>query len=188
MRTLILAALLLGSSSLCPSFAEEQAKPAVETPQTTVPGRIEQNADQPREQRAGRDPARTDERTMGPDWRMRRGDNERVWRENRELGSEGRMRRDGDRAGRDDRNMATEGRSRGDGDRIGRDDREMGADQGMQRDRDWDRGRRYAGREDRGGYAERDKDDRSFSEDQPRRRVKICVEYDNGDEYCRYRR
>jgi len=26
-----------------------------------------------------------------------------------------------------------------------------------------------------------------FDEDRPRRRVKICVEYENGDEYCRYR-
>ncbi len=54
MRALILAALLLGSSSLSPSFAQEQAKPAaqeqgkpaVEAPQTTAPGRTEDKADQ----------------------------------------------------------------------------------------------------------------------------------------------
>lgn len=190
MRVLILAALLLGSSSLCSSFAQEPAKPAVEAPQTTVPGRIDQNADQPRDQRSGRDPSRADDRAMGPDWRMRRGDDELVGRENREMGSEGRMRRDGDRAGRDDRRMATEGRAHGDGDRMGRDDREMGPDQGMPRDRDGDRGGRYAGRGDRDrDYADRDKDERRYSnEDRPRQRVKICIEYENGDEYCRYRR
>lgn len=189
MRVLIFAALLLGSSSLSPSFAQESAKPAVEAPQTTVPGRIEQNADQPRDQRAGRDQSRAEDRTVGPDWRMRRGDDERLGRDRREMGSEGRMRRDGDRAGRDNSEIGTEGRARSGGDRIGRDEREMGPDQRMQRDRDGDRGGRYAGREDRGGYGERDQDDRgSFNEDRPRQRVKICIEYDNGDEYCRYRR
>ena len=28
---------------------------------------------------------------------------------------------------------------------------------------------------------------RSFDEDRPYRRVKICYEYENGDEFCRYR-
>jgi hypothetical protein len=28
---------------------------------------------------------------------------------------------------------------------------------------------------------------RTHDEGPPRRRVKVCVEYDNGDEYCRYR-
>jgi hypothetical protein len=27
----------------------------------------------------------------------------------------------------------------------------------------------------------------SYDEDRPRRRVKVCFEYKNGDEYCRYR-
>jgi hypothetical protein len=190
MRVLIFAALLLGSSSLCPSFAQEQGKPAVEAPQTTVPGRTEQKADQPRDQRTGRDPSRADDREMGPDWRMRRGDDERFGRD------EGRMRRDGDRMGRDDREM--DGDQRMPRDRDG--DRGRYAGRG---ERDWDRGERdrdrgdrdrdrgqSAGRGDRDrDYADRDKDDRSyFDEDRPRRRVKICIEYDNGDEYCRYQR
>ncbi len=177
MRVLILAALLLGSSSLTASFAQEQGKPAaqeqgkpaVEAPQTTAPGRTDQDADQPRDQRTGRDQSRADDRAMGSDWRIRRGDDERFGRERSEMGSEGRMRRDGER----------------------RDDREMAPHPGMQRDsgRDGDRGR-YAGRRDRDrDYTERDKDDRSyFADDRPRRRVKICIEYDNGDEYCRYRK
>ena len=174
MRVLILAALLLGSSSLCPSFAQEQAKPPqakppVDVPQPGAPVRTDQNSEQPRDQRTGRDQSRADDREMGPDWRMRRGDGERMGRDGREMGSEGRMRRDGER--------------------IGRDDREMGPDPRMQRDRDWDRGR-YSARGDRDGdYADRDNDDRGyFDEDRPRRRVKICVEYENGDEYCSYRR
>ncbi len=172
MRALILAALLLGSSSLSPSFAQEgkpaaqeQGKPAVEAPQTTAPGRTEDKADQPRDQRSGRDQSRGDDR-VGPDWRIRRGDDERFGRDRSEMGGEGRMRRD---------------------------DREMAPYPRMQRDRDTDRDDergRYGGRADRDrGYADRDKDDRSyFDDDRPRRRVKICIEYDNGDEYCRYRR
>jgi hypothetical protein len=76
----------------------------------------------------------------------------------------------------------------GDGDRMGHDDHEMGQDWRMHRggdmgrdrepergDRDWDR-------------ADRDRDNRGYVDaDRPRRRVKVCVEYDNGDEYCRYR-
>lgn len=56
------------------------------------------------------------------------------------------------------------------------------------RDRDMDRGR-YGERGDRDwDDADRDRNNRGyFDEDRPRRRVKICVEHENGDEYCRYR-
>jgi hypothetical protein len=149
MRVLILAALLLGSSSLSPSFAQDPAKPPVQVPQTGAPARTDENAEQPRDQRPGRDQSRTDDREMGPDWRMRRGDGERMGRDRSEIGPEGRM----------------------------------------QRDRDGDHGR-YSGRGDRDwDHADRDDDSRGyFDDDRPRRRVKICVEYENGDEYCRYRR
>jgi len=81
---------------------------------------------------------------------------------------------------------------RGDSDRMGRDDREMGSncrmhrDRETGRDRDMDRGR-YSERRDRDGdYA--DRNNKGYSdEDRPRRRVKVCVEYENGDEYCRYK-
>jgi hypothetical protein len=83
---------------------------------------------------------------------------------------------------------------RGDSDRMGRDYREMGSDWRMHReretgrDRDMDRGR-YGEREDRDrDRTDRDRDNSGYlDEDRPRRRVKICVEYENGDEYCRYR-
>ncbi|OAF17327.1 hypothetical protein AXW67_09040 [Bradyrhizobium neotropicale] len=46
-------------------------------------------------------------------------------------------------------------------------------------DDDMDRGRRY-------GSADRS-EGRYYYEVRPRARVKICVEYENGDEFCRYR-
>jgi len=154
MRVLILAALLLGSLSLCPSFAQEQAKPtqakpSVDVPQTGAPARTDQNSEQPRDQGTGRDLSRADDREMDPDWRMRRGDGERMGRDRSEMGAEGRMQRDRDR---DRGRYSTRG------------------------DRDWD-------------YTDCDNDNRGyFDDDRPRRRVKICFEYENGDEYCRYKR
>ena len=78
-------------------------------------------------------------------------------------------------------------------DRMGRgmdwDHRKVGRDWQMRRDdddvdRDRDRGRGYRGsdRADRDGYGRG-----YYDEDRPRRRVKVCFEYENGDEYCRYR-
>ena len=89
MRVLIAVALLLGSSSLDPSFAQEPPKPPPEAPQTSVPARPDQNAEPSRDQRAGRDPSRVDNREMGPDWRLRRGDGEWTDRDRRETDSEG---------------------------------------------------------------------------------------------------
>lgn len=74
-----------------------------------------------------------------------------------------------------------EDRKRAEDVRVGRDwtaqDPEMG--------RDWDHrkpGRDWRMRRD-------DEDDRGYyDDDRPRRRMKICFEYENGDEYCRYRR
>ena len=155
MRVVVIAAIWLASSSLCPLLAEEQGKPPVTAPQT-VPAQPDQSSQQQREQPSERDQPRADDREMERDWRMRRG---------------------GD-------------------DRHGRDDREMSPDWRMHRDRDADRDRD----KDRGRYGERrDRDDRGwdrpdrgrdywgYDEDRPRRRVKVCVEYENGDEYCRYR-
>ncbi len=64
--------------------------------------------------------------------------------------------------------------------RSERDGREMSRDWRMDSDRD---GRSPEGRDsdrDRYGYNDRNDDVRA------RRRVKICVEYESGDEYCRY--
>jgi hypothetical protein len=99
---------------------------------------------------------------------------------------------DRDRSKDDDRAMGHERMMRrGDSDRMGRDGSEMGSmhrDRETGRDRDMDRGR-YSDRGNRDDdYADRDRDNRGYSDEvQPRHRVKICVEYDNGDEYCRYK-
>jgi hypothetical protein len=86
--------------------------------------------------------------------------------------------RDGERNFRDgnDRDVERDrDRDRRDADRDRGDRRDIG-DRGRDRgDRDWDR-------RDRGGQ------DDGFEGVRPRHRVKICVEQDNGDEVCRYRR
>jgi hypothetical protein len=51
-------------------------------------------------------------------------------------------------------------------------------------DRDMDRDHRTVGRSWR---MHPDDPDHYYDEDRPQRRVKICVEYENGDEYCHYR-
>ena len=177
MRVVIAAALLLGTSSFCASMAQELAKPPIEVPQTTAPARPDQNAEQPREQRSGRDPSRIDNRDMVQDSRTRRGEGERGDGDGREMGFEGRRRDDGGRTGPEDREM-----------RPGRGmqrERDFGRDAG----RDWDRERTAERGDCDGERGYRDRDNRGgLDEDRPRRRIKMCVEYDNGDEYCRYRR
>ncbi|MBR1270271.1 hypothetical protein JQ629_22610 [Bradyrhizobium sp. AUGA SZCCT0222] len=156
MRVVVLASLLLASSSL-PSFAQGEGKPPISSPQSvpTQPAPSDQNAQQPRDQRTDRAQPKIEEREMGRDWRTRRGD--------------------GDRMSRDDREMGPE---------VRRSDREE------YRELDMDR-RRYSDRNDRDNRgwdrADRHRDYPSYDDDRPRRRVKICIEYDNGDEYCRYR-
>ena len=149
MRVFVLATVLLASSSLCPSFAQEQGKDPVAAPQT-VPAQSDQNSQQ-QDQRTGRDRPRADDREVGRDRMMRRGDSDRMGRDDREMGPNWRMHRD----------------------------RETG------RDRDMDRGR--GNRDD--DYADRDRDNRRYSDEdrRPRHRVKVCVEYQNGDEYCSYK-
>ena len=102
------------------------------------------------------------------------------------------QRTDRDRSKDDDRAMGNDRMMRrGDSDRMGRDGREMGymhRDRETGRDREMDRGR-YSDRENRDDdSANRDGDTRGYSDEiRPRHRVKICVEYDNGEEYCRYK-
>jgi len=155
MRIVVFATVLLASSSLCPSFAQEQGPPVAQ-PQT-VPAQPDESSQQPRDQRTDRDQSRADDREMGRDWRMRRGDGDRMGREDREMGPEWRMRPD-----RDD-------------DRDNQKDRGRYGDRGDRDNREWDR---VVREHDYRGY---------YDEDRPRRRVKVCVEYENGDEYCRYR-
>jgi hypothetical protein len=83
---------------------------------------------------------------------------------------------------------------RGDSERMWWEDRETGPEWGRHRDRDYDREsdkdrERYGDRDNRGrDRADRGRDDSGYyEEDRPRRRVKIWIEYENGDEYCRYK-
>ena len=118
MRVFVLAAMLLASSSLC-SFAQEQGKAPSAAPQAGTPAPTD-NSQPQQDQRIGRDQPKTEDREMGPDSKMRRGD--------------------GDRTGRDDREMGRGGMMRhGDGDRMGHDDHEMGQDWRMHRGGDMSR-------------------------------------------------
>jgi hypothetical protein len=93
---------------------------------------------------------------------QRRGDDAPAGRDLRAKNRNDRY--DDDRAtGRDDRNYRP-------GDRNWRMDRDR-----ERGDHDWDRSDQY-------------QDRRTYSDDnRGRRRTKTCVEYENGDEYCRYR-
>jgi hypothetical protein len=103
------------------------------------------------------------------------------------------QRTDRDQAKGDDREVGRDWRMHRGGD-VDRMDHDMGANMGRSdreeyRDPDKDRGR-YGDRDngDRGwDRGDRDRDYRRYDEDRPRRRVKVCIEYDNGDEYCRYK-
>jgi hypothetical protein len=149
MRALVFAAVLLGTSSLSPSFAQNQGNsPPAAQPQTVPvqPERSPQQSDQSREQ----DQKRAEDVRVRPGWRTQ----------------------DADRT-----------------DRMGENDTGRMREQ-MRGDRDWDR--RTVGRSWRMGpdedRADRDEYRRNYYDrDQPRRRVKVCVEYADGDEYCRYR-
>jgi hypothetical protein len=100
-----------------------------------------------------------------------------------------------DRNGSDDREVYRDGGMRR-GDEVNRRDREMGSGNMMQRDRDDDRDKdhgRYGDKDDRSGRRSNRADQGrgygdAHDEDAPRRRVKVCIEYDNGDEYCRDQR
>ena len=157
MRIVVFATALLASSSLCPSFAQEQGKaPPVAQPQT-VPAQPDQSSQQP----GINGPIASNRGPMIVRWvaigGCVAGDGDRMGREDREMGPEWRMRRD-----RDD-------------DRDNQKDRGRYGDRGDRDNREWDRAVRE---HDYRGY---------YDEDRPRRRVKVCVEYENGDEYCRYR-
>lgn len=70
------------------------------------------------------------------------------------------------------------------------------ADMERQHRMDQDRDNRTVGRNwrrdddefERGSrYGSRDRDEGRYYDTRPRRRVKTCIEYENGDEFCRYR-
>jgi hypothetical protein len=146
MRVLTVATILLLSTSLAPSFAQDEGKSLPSSQPQTVPVQPERSPQQSEQ-------SREQEREGGEDVRVRRD-----WRA---------QERDGDRGGRMGQNDM--GRMR---EKMGRD---MDGDHRTV-SRNW-RMRPDDDRADRGSY----------DEDRPRRRVKVCFEYENGDEYCRYR-
>ena len=113
--------------------------------------------------------AATDQKPSPPPDQNAGRDQQRT--EDREMGRDWKLRRSGEseRAGREDREIGRgEMMRRGDGDRMGR-EKPATSLEAL-----WDR-------------MDRDRDYRGYHDDRPRRRIKVCVEYDNGDEYCRYR-
>ena len=187
--------MLLASSSLG-SLAQEQGKALPAAPQAGTSVQTDQNAAPQPDQRTGRDQPKTHDHEVGAGPKTRRDDGERMGRDTREMGHSGMMRRgDTDRMGGNDREMGGGGMMRrSDVDRMNRDEREKSQDSRMYRDRETSRDRepdrgRYSDRGDRDwDRADRDRDNRGYVDaDQPRRRVKVCFEFENGDEYCRYR-
>lgn len=163
MRILVLATVLLVSSSLSPARAQEPSRDTLKTPQATpqaTPAPPERNAAPPRDQHAEHDRAGGYERDGNRDGRMHRGGGQ-MGQGDRDMGPGMMMQRD--RAGGYEREV----------------DRDGDKDRGRYGDRD-DRSGRRSDRADQGRY-----DGYGRDEDAPRRRVKICIEYDNGDEYCR---
>jgi hypothetical protein len=152
MRVFTVATILLLSSSLVPSFGQDQGKSATPSQPETVPVQPERSPQQS-EQRREEDRNRAEDRQIGPGWRARPGDSDRMGRMSHD--DMGRMmdRMEREMMDSDRRTVGRSWRMRPDDDRADRD------------------------RNGRGYY----------DEDRPRHRVKVCLEYENGDEYCRYR-
>ena len=142
MRILTVATVLLLSTAIVPSFAQQEEKsPVPEQSQITTPVQPERTPQQS-EQSRQQDRKSAEDTRMGRDWRAQQ--------------------RDGERTGRMDQGQERMGRMN---DRDDWDHRTVGRSWQMQR-------------EDRRGY-----DD----EERPRVRIKICREYEDGDEVCHYR-
>jgi|SRR5947209_6178336 len=151
MRTVVMLALLLGTSSLSASFAQDQGtSQSSSQPQTAPvqPERTPQQSEQARDQ----DRKQAEDVRVGRDWRAEEREGDRS-----------------DRMGQNEpgRNTDQIGRDRD------RDERTVGRNWRMRPDED---------RADRDSYGRG-----YYDEDRPRRRVKVCMEYENGDEFCRYR-
>jgi hypothetical protein len=192
MRVLPLATILLLASTAGPSLAKQDQPnaPAQRTTQSqsqTAPAQG-QSQSQPQTVQPERTPqqseqARKDERERAED-----GRNRESWKAEERDNDHG----DGDRAeqNRMERRMGHMGRMDWDDDAMARMmdmcDRMMErmhhGIRGHDVYRDRNEGYR-TGREERDGYA------KSFDEEhRASRRVRICIEDENGDEYCRYRR
>ena len=180
MRVLIIGTVLLMSSALVPSLAQEQQKSPVpsQPPMTAVqPERSPQQSEQSREQ----DRKSAEDVHVGRDWRAEQQKSPAPNQPSMTPVQPERSAQQSERSREQDRRSAEDiqvGRDwrtqQRDGDRMGQrrmndetlsDHRTVGRNWQMQRD-------------DEKAY---------YDEDRPGSRVKICTVYENGDEFCRYR-
>lgn len=183
MRALAIATIFLLSSSLVPTLAQDQEKAPVQQgqPETAPaptqtqavpvqPERTPQQSEQARRQ--GQD--RADDVQVGRDWRAQPRDGDNMGHgqgHGRMMKGMGPMGQDEMAQMMDRMRMCRQMMEHG-GRRMHGDSDDM--------DRDAGRGDRSVDRSDRDRY------DRSYDEGRSSRRVKICIEDENGDEYCRY--
>jgi hypothetical protein len=159
MRVLTVATLFLLSSSLVPAIAQQQANPSAQSqPETGQPQTVPVQPERTPQQS---EQSRAHEQKRGEDVQVGRD-----WRT---------QSRDDDHMGRMGENHM--GRMMEHMDHMERMmehmDRQMR--RAMEREQGYYGDRGHGDGYDRGDY------------DEARRRVKICVEYENGGEYCRYR-
>src|SRR3954447_12942915 len=180
MRVLLIGAVLLMSSALVPSFAQEQQKsPGADQPPSTAvqPERGPQQSEQSREQ----DRKSAEDVHVGRDWRAEQQKSPAPNQPSMAPVQPERSAQQSERSREQDRRSAEDiqvGRDwrtqQRDGDRMGQ--RRMNDEADLDRrtvGRNW-----QIQRDDERGY---------YDENRPRTRVKICTVYENGDEICRYR-
>src|SRR3954463_5458077 len=187
MRVLTIATVLLMSSAVAPSPAQEQQKsPAANQPSMTPvqPERSPQQSEQSREQ----DRRSAEDVQVGRDWRAQPQRSSASDRPSTTLVQPERSAQQSERSREQDRRSAEDvqvGRDwrtqQRDGDRMGRMGR--GGMQGGMNDEN-DLNHRTVGRN---WQMQRDDERGYYDVDRPRTRVKICPVYENGDEICRYR-
>ncbi len=185
MRVLAIATIFLLSSSLVPILAQEQERaPAQSQPETTPapaqpqtvpvqPERTPQQSEQARKQ--GQD--RAEEVQVGRDWRAQSRDGDNMGRMGKDgmgrmMEGKGPMGQNEMARMMDHMRMCRQMMEHW-GHRTHGDSDDMDSDAG--------RGDRSSDRSDRDRYG------RSYDDGRSSRRVKICIEDENGDEYCRYR-
>jgi hypothetical protein len=77
MRALVIAAVFLGSSSLYPSYAEDEGKTAPVFAPQTAPAQDKENTAPQQNQRTQTEQPKTDDREVGRDWRIHPSDGDR---------------------------------------------------------------------------------------------------------------
>jgi len=150
MRILGITTALLLSTTIVPSFTQQEEKSPVPNQSQSTPVQPERTPQQS-EQSRQQDRKSAEDTRVDRDWRAQQ--------------------RDGERMGRMDQGRMEQERMGRMNDRDDWDHRSVGRNWQMQRDdrRGYDDGRGY------------------YDEERPRFRIKICREYENGDEVCRYR-